>query len=69
MLLRLSKLTGDDHDRRCYFNTSTIVWVGSVAGNPDHTLILLTDGSKTIVEKPVIEVMKALKEHDRSLFI
>jgi len=69
MLLKLSKLTGDDSDRRAYVNTSMIAAVGPVAGNPDCTLILMIDRSKTFVEKPVEEVVDILKEHDRSLAV
>ena len=69
MLLKLSKLTGDDSDRRAYVNTSMIAAVGAVAGDPDSTLILMIDESKTIVKKPVEEVVDILKEHDRSLAV
>lgn len=69
MLLKLSKLTGDGSDRRRYINTSMIAAVGSVAGDPDSTLILMIDRSKAFVKKPVEEVLDILKEHDRSLAV
>lgn len=69
MLPRLDKLTGDDSEKRTYINPSMIAAVGPVAGDPDSTLILLIDGSKTLVKKPVEEVVEILKEHDRSLAI
>lgn len=69
MLLNLNQLTGDDHDRRAYINTSMIAAVGAVAGVPDSTLILMIDSSKTIVNKPVEEVVEMLKEHDRELAV
>lgn len=69
MLLKMSKLTGDDFEKRTYINTSMIAAVGPVAGDPDSTLILMIDRSKTFVKKPVEEVVDILKEHDRSLAI
>ena len=69
MLLRLSKLTGDNSERRACINTSMITAVGPVAGDPDSTLILMIDGSRTLVKKPVEEVVDILKEHDRSLAV
>ena len=69
MLLKLSKLTGDDYEKRAYINTSMIAAVGPVAGDPDSTLILMIDRSKTFVKKPVEEVVDILKEHDRSLAV
>lgn len=69
MLLKLSKLTGDDYDKRCYINTRMIVTVGSVAGDPGKTLITMANNSKAIVEKPADDVVEILKEHDRELAI
>lgn len=51
MLLRLSKLTGDNSERHAYINTSMITAVGPVAGDTDNTLILMIDGSKALVKK------------------
>lgn len=69
MLLKMSKLTGDKQDRRSYINTGMIAAVGSVAGNPDSTLIIMIDGSKTFAKKPVEEIVEVLKEHDRELAV
>jgi len=69
MLLKLSKLTGDDFDKRCYINTRMIVTVGAVAGDPGKTLITMVNNSKAIVEKPADDVVEMLKEHDRELAI
>jgi len=69
MLLKLSKLTGDDFEKRAYINTSMIAAVGPVVGDPDSTLIIMIDGSTTFVKKPVEEVVDILKEHDRSLAV
>lgn len=78
MLLKVSELTGDDSadraslinfEKRVYINTSMITSIGPVAGDPDSTFILMIDRSKTLVKKPVEEVVEILKEHDRSLAI
>ena len=68
MLLKLSKLTGDDSERT-FINTSMITAVGPVAGDPDRTLILMADRSKAFAEKPVEEVVEILKECGWGLFI
>jgi len=62
MLLKLSKLTGDDYDNRTYINISTITAVGPVTGDPDSTLILMNDRSTTFIKKPVEEVISIIKE-------
>ena len=69
MLLKLSKLTGDDYDKHCYINTRLIVTVGAVAGDTGKTLIYMADNSQVIVEKPADDVVETLKEHDRELAI
>jgi len=69
MLLKLSKLTGDDFEKRSYINTSMIAAVGPVGEDPDSTLIVMLDGSTTIAKKPVEEVVEILKEHDRGLAV
>lgn len=68
MLMRLSKLTGDDSERT-YINTRMIITVGPVAGDPDTTLILMFDRSKALIKKPVEEVVRKLKEYDVSLML
>jgi uncharacterized protein YlzI (FlbEa/FlbD family) len=69
MLMRLSKLTGDDSDKRTYFNTRMIATVRSVVGDPDSTLILMFDRSKALIKKPVEEVIRKLKEYDVRLVL
>lgn len=69
MLLKLSKLTGNDSERRTYINTSMITTVGPVAGDPDSTLIIMVDRSQALIKKPVEEVVDILREHDRSLAV
>lgn len=69
MLLKLSKLTGDDNDKRCYINTRMIATVGAVAGDPGKTLIIMVNNSQAIVLKPAEDVVETLKEYDRELVI
>ena len=69
MLLKLSKLTNNDNDKRCYINTRMIVTVGAVAGYPGKTLIIMANNSQAIIEKPADDVIEMLKEHDRELAV
>ena len=70
MLLKISKLSGDEkHHGRQYINTRMIEQVGSASGFPDCTVIILADGSKAFVHKPVEEVVETLIKYDSSLML
>jgi len=67
MLLKLSKLTGDDSDNDLYFNTQKVITVSPFEGEPGVTQIILQDKLRVLSRKSVKEVVEILKEHDKSL--